>query len=267
MSGRQRTGAPGYAARSLDRGTDGDGRDGRRPGGLEPPGRGAGLYTGTPGREHPADDLGHDHGPCRRRLWGWVYALTTLEYVALRGECWITVLSLRQCRLAALFSAEALTHTSPTTAAYRSMGSGLPCAGFGHGNAGQLARPIQDFARNTEGSVAVLSRHNNHVWGLHIAAGGTLRLNEGADYERAYALLEDASANSGSAQRPALCLAEHIRAVSTGFDAAKSDAVRKHSAPTALSMAAIRYGAASSNAFNRSMTLRPSTHFAKRRRR
>jgi UvrD-like helicase C-terminal domain/UvrD/REP helicase N-terminal domain len=105
--------------------------------------------------------------------------------------------------------------------------SGLRCAGFGHGNPGQLARPIQDFTRQAEGSVAVLSRHNNHVWGLHIAAGGTLRLNEGADYERAYALLEEALANVNSAQRLALCLAEHIRSVSTGFDTTKHDAVRR----------------------------------------
>jgi hypothetical protein len=108
---------------------------------------------------------------------------------------------------------------------------GLRCAGFGHGNAGHLARPVQDFARTAEGSVAVLSRHNNHVWGLHIAAGGALRLNEGADYERAYALLEQASANRDSPQRMALCLAEHVRSVSTGFDAAKSDAVRKSLRP------------------------------------
>jgi hypothetical protein len=67
---------------------------------------------------------------------------------------------------------------------------GLRCAAFGHGNAGQLAGPVQDFARNTDGSIAVLSRHNNHVWGLHVAAGGTLRLNEGADYEKAYALIK-----------------------------------------------------------------------------
>jgi DNA helicase-2/ATP-dependent DNA helicase PcrA len=104
---------------------------------------------------------------------------------------------------------------------------GLRCAGFGYGNAGHLARPVQDFTRNAEGSVAVLSRHNNHVWGLHIAAGGRLRLNEGADYERAYTLLEEASANKNSAQRMALCLVEHVRSVSTGFDAAKCDAIRR----------------------------------------
>lgn len=34
------------------------------------------------------------------------------------------------------------------------------------GSAEVVARPIQGFARNTEGSAAVLSRHNNHVWGL-----------------------------------------------------------------------------------------------------
>jgi hypothetical protein len=105
--------------------------------------------------------------------------------------------------------------------------SGLRCAGFGYGNAGQLARPVQDFSRNVEASVAVLSRHNNHVWGLHIAAGGTLRLNEGADYEQAYSLMGEASANRDSAQRLALCLVEHICNVSTGFDAAKSGAVRR----------------------------------------
>jgi hypothetical protein len=104
---------------------------------------------------------------------------------------------------------------------------GLRCAGFGHGNAGQLARPVQDFTRQVEGSMAVLSRHNNHVWGLHIAAGGTVRLNEGADYEGAYGLIEAAVANRHSAQRLTQCLVEHIRSVSTGFDAAKSDAVQR----------------------------------------
>jgi len=113
---------------------------------------------------------------------------------------------------------------APPTVTVRRIG-GLRCAGFGHGNSGQLARPIQDFVRNAEGSVAVLSRRNNHAWGLHIAAGGTLRLNEGADYERAYTLLEQAAANRDSPQRLALCLAEHIRAVSTGLNAARYNAI------------------------------------------
>jgi DNA helicase-2/ATP-dependent DNA helicase PcrA len=115
---------------------------------------------------------------------------------------------------------------APPSVAIRRV-SGLRCAGFGYGNARQLARPIQNFTRNVEGSVAVLSRHNNHVWGLHIAAGGTLRLNEGADYEQAYILLEEASASNDSPQRLALCLAEHVRKVSTGLDAAKFDSVRR----------------------------------------
>jgi DNA helicase-2/ATP-dependent DNA helicase PcrA len=114
---------------------------------------------------------------------------------------------------------------------------GLRCAGFGHGNAGQLAGPVQDFARNTDGSIAVLSRHNNHVWGLHIAAGGALRLNEGADYEKAYALIEAAVANQGSPELLTKYLVAHIAAVSTGLDQAKSKAIHK-----ALSSDRVNFG-------------------------
>src|SRR5262249_17962680 len=46
-------------------------------------------------------------------------------------------------------------------------------------------------------------------------------------YEMAYALLEEAAANSRSPQQLARCLVEHIRSVSTGFDTAKYDAVHR----------------------------------------
>jgi DNA helicase-2/ATP-dependent DNA helicase PcrA len=104
---------------------------------------------------------------------------------------------------------------------------GLRCAGFGHGNPGPLTGPVQAFTRSCEGSIAVLSRHNKHVWGLHIAAGGSLRLNEGSDYESAYTLLDNAVANRESSQALALCLIEHVRSVASGFDAAKYDAVQR----------------------------------------
>lgn len=108
---------------------------------------------------------------------------------------------------------------------------GLRCAGFGQGNAGQLAGPVQEFTRNTDGSIAVLSRRNNHVWGLHVAAGGTLRLNEGADYEKAYALIDEAIANQHSPERLVKCLVAHIEFVSTGLDAVKSKAIHKALGP------------------------------------
>jgi hypothetical protein len=111
---------------------------------------------------------------------------------------------------------------------------GFRCAGFGHGNAGQLAGPVQEFSRNTDGSLAVLSRHNNHVWGLHVAAGGTLRLNEGADYEMAYALVDAAIANQDSPERLAKCLVAHVQSVSTGLDSAKFRAVQKALSPDGI---------------------------------
>ena len=52
----------------FDRLADGDSSNGRRPGTLGEPRRGAGLYAGISGREHSPDDLGRDHGPCSRRL-------------------------------------------------------------------------------------------------------------------------------------------------------------------------------------------------------
>jgi hypothetical protein len=61
----------GYSAppaRRLDRVADGDGRDGRRSGALGKPGRGAGLYAGLSGRQHPAHDMGYHHRSHRRRL-------------------------------------------------------------------------------------------------------------------------------------------------------------------------------------------------------
>ena len=59
---------PDPSSRGFDRGADGDCGDGRRPGALGEPRRGAGLYAGISDREHLADDLGHDHGFCHRRL-------------------------------------------------------------------------------------------------------------------------------------------------------------------------------------------------------
>src|SRR5262249_42777124 len=46
----------------------GDGGDGRRAGTFREPRRGAGLYAVISGRQHPADDLGHDHRSCHRQL-------------------------------------------------------------------------------------------------------------------------------------------------------------------------------------------------------
>jgi hypothetical protein len=108
---------------------------------------------------------------------------------------------------------------------------GLRCAGFGYGNTGQLTGPVQAFSRKATGSIAVLSRYNNHVWGLHIAAGGTLRLNEGSDYEKAYTLMDKAIANQNSPQHLARCLLAHIQSVSTGLDRGKYEAVETALAP------------------------------------
>jgi UvrD-like helicase family protein len=113
----------------------------------------------------------------------------------------------------------------------------LRCVGFGHGNAGVLTPPVQEFLTNSSGSVAVLSRHNNHVWGLHIAAGDRLRLNEGADYSEAYALLERATANIGNPQRLSMSMVEHLTHVSTGLDQAKQQALSR-----ALQVNRIDYG-------------------------
>lgn len=114
---------------------------------------------------------------------------------------------------------------------------GLKCAGFGHGNAGLLTPPVQEFLTNAPGSAAVLSRHNNHVWGLHIAAGDRLRLNEGADYSEAYALLERATANVGNSQLLSSFIVDHVASVSTGLGQAKRQALSR-----ALQVDRIQYG-------------------------
>jgi hypothetical protein len=162
--------------------------------------------------------------------WDWLLAEAASSSSLTEAQRWRDDRALGEWILAARVELQAgrrlPLQDAPSSVTIRRIG-GLRCAGFGRGNAGQLARPVQEFTRNAEGSVAVLSRHNNHVWGLHVAAGGTLRLNEGADYEKAYALLEEASANRDSPQRLSLCLAEHIRDVSTGLDAAKYDAIRR----------------------------------------
>jgi superfamily I DNA/RNA helicase len=113
----------------------------------------------------------------------------------------------------------------------------LRCAGFGHGNAGLLTPPVQEFLTNSSGSAAVLSRHNNHVWGLHIAAGYRLRLNEGADYSEAYTLLERAIASIGNPQRLSISMVDHLASVSTGLDQAKRQALSR-----ALQLDRIEYG-------------------------
>lgn len=103
--------------------------------------------------------------------------------------------------------------------------SELTCAGFGYGNAGQLSNPVQNFIDGSGESAAILSRHNNHVWGLHVASGDRLRLNEGSEFGAAYELLEAARANEGQPSRMALCLVDHIQTVSTGLDEAKRRAI------------------------------------------
>jgi superfamily I DNA/RNA helicase len=72
---------------------------------------------------------------------------------------------------------------------------------------------------------------------LHVAAKGTLRLNEGADFERAYNLLEQAAEKTGGSHALAHCLVAHLRATSTGLDISKFNAVNR-----ALRPERIEYG-------------------------
>jgi len=104
--------------------------------------------------------------------------------------------------------------------------AGMDCVGrYGKGNAGLLARPINEFIARADGSVAVLSRHRNHVWGLHVAALHRLSYNEGAEFEDAYKLLTKAEARVGDAQQLAWCLLDHFRGVSSGLTTQKQRAV------------------------------------------
>jgi DNA helicase-2/ATP-dependent DNA helicase PcrA len=114
--------------------------------------------------------------------------------------------------------------TAPSSVTVRYLPD-VACVGFGHGNAGVLVGPVQEFVRNATGSAAILSRHNNHVWGLHIAASGQLRLNEGSEFSEAYELIEKATAELGHAKPMAICLIEHVCRVSTGMDHAKHDSI------------------------------------------
>ena len=102
---------------------------------------------------------------------------------------------------------------------------GLACAGFGRGNAGVVGPIVRQFVTNSRGSAAILSRHNNHVWGLHIAAACQLRLKEGAEFNDAYVLLQRAVTSLGNSPRLAMCLVDHIESVSTGLDQAKLRAI------------------------------------------
>jgi AAA domain/UvrD-like helicase C-terminal domain len=102
---------------------------------------------------------------------------------------------------------------------------GATCAGFGYGNPGTIGPTVREFANNLTGSMAILSRHNNHVWGLHVATTGRLRLNEGAEFDDAYLLLERAVAGLGNPPALATCLIDHIVSVSTGLDQAKRRAI------------------------------------------
>lgn len=96
---------------------------------------------------------------------------------------------------------------------------------FGHGNVAQFGPTVREFARNSKGTTAILSRYNNHVWGLHVAASGQLRINEGVDFEAAYTLLELAAANESNPRALALCLVDHIQTVATGLDREKRRAI------------------------------------------
>jgi DNA helicase-2/ATP-dependent DNA helicase PcrA len=70
-----------------------------------------------------------------------------------------------------------------------------------------------------------LSRHNNHVWGLHIASAGRYLLNEGAEFTDVYSLLERAGEHTGNPERMAACLVAYIVSISTGLDQAKRTAI------------------------------------------
>jgi hypothetical protein len=115
--------------------------------------------------------------------------------------------------------------------------TGLRCAGFGYGNVGAIGPTVREFLRNSGGSAAILSRYNNHVWGLHVAAAGKVRVNEGAEFNAAYGLVENAIVNINNPQRMAACLLAHIETVSTGMDGEK-----KRSATLMLQADRIEYG-------------------------
>ena len=104
--------------------------------------------------------------------------------------------------------------------------AGLGCVGFGHGNVAGIAPTVRAFTRScARGTAAILSRHNNHVWGLHIASAGGYLLNEGAEFNDAYHLLERAGTHVGNPQQMAACLVDYVVSISTGLNSAKRAAI------------------------------------------
>ena len=105
---------------------------------------------------------------------------------------------------------------------------GMNCVGHGHGRPVDFLRPINQLINAADagnGTVALLSRSRNHVWGLHTAAAQRVRYNEGAEFEDAYKLLDDAQGDQGRPRRLALRLVRHLKTVSSGITTAMESSI------------------------------------------
>lgn len=99
--------------------------------------------------------------------------------------------------------------------------------GHTYGRAYELAGPIMNFLRQRTGSAAVLTRLNNGVWGLHAAAGGRMRINEGQGFDSAYGALSAAAAQVGRPADLAKNILGLIDSPFSGMTKAKKVAIAK----------------------------------------
>lgn len=99
--------------------------------------------------------------------------------------------------------------------------SNMADAQFGRILPNFVSGPLHRSLDRAEGRVAVLTYSNRAVRDIDICAAGRLVINEGADFERAYIALEQASAAAGSPQQLAGVLMDLVQEISIGLDAGK----------------------------------------------
>jgi hypothetical protein len=103
---------------------------------------------------------------------------------------------------------------------------GMIDAAFGRGDPRTLGGPLHGFLDRCRGSSAVLAFRNTAVFGLQIASGGRLSINEGADFELAYTTIEKVALAGRRPDRLCRILVDLLGAVSTGMTAARRTALR-----------------------------------------
>jgi DNA helicase-2/ATP-dependent DNA helicase PcrA len=105
--------------------------------------------------------------------------------------------------------------------------AGMPDPKFGRGLPQFLSRPLHGFLNRCNTTTAVLTHANRMACDIHVCVNGRVVVNEGADFEAAYAALDSAKAAIGEPRGLALVLLNMLHDVSTGLNKSRHDALTK----------------------------------------